>query len=82
MELVVDADDVLPRALTPSPTFGKWVGAELSAENHHQLWIPVGFDHGFLTLTPTAEVLYKASGFWNKACESSIRWDDPDLAVA
>ena len=65
-----------------SATFGQWVGAELSAENHQQLWVPVGFAHGFLTLSDTAEVLYKASGFWNKGCERSIRWDDPDLAIA
>jgi len=65
-----------------SPTFGEWVGAELSAENNRQLWVPVGFAHGFLTLTDSAEVLYKASGFWSKSCERSLRWNDPDLAIA
>ena len=65
-----------------SPTFGEWVGAELSAENHRQLWVPVGFAHGFLTLSEAAEVLYKASGFWSKSCERSLRWNDPDLAIA
>jgi dTDP-4-dehydrorhamnose 3,5-epimerase len=65
-----------------SDSFGQWVGAELSAEKHQQLWVPVGFAHGFLTLSEPAEVLYKASGFWNKGCERSIRWDDPDLAIA
>ena len=64
-----------------SPTFGAWVGAELSAENQRQLWVPVGFAHGFLTLSESAEVLYKASGFWSKACERSLRWDDPQLAI-
>jgi dTDP-4-dehydrorhamnose 3,5-epimerase len=64
-----------------SPTFGAWVGAELSAENRQQLWVPVGFAHGFLTLSERAEVLYKASGFWSKTCERSIRWDDPQLAI-
>ena len=64
-----------------SATFGQWVGAELSGENHRQLWVPVGFAHGFLTLTETAEVLYKASGFWSKACERSLRWNDPELAI-
>jgi dTDP-4-dehydrorhamnose 3,5-epimerase len=44
--------------------------------------VPVGFAHGFLTLSETAEVLYKASGFWSKACERSLRWDDPELAIA
>ena len=65
-----------------SPTYGQWVGAELSSENHQQLWVPVGFAHGFLTLSETAEVLYKASGFWSKTCERSLRWNDPQLAIA
>jgi dTDP-4-dehydrorhamnose 3,5-epimerase len=64
------------------PTFGQWVGAQLSAENHRQLWVPVGFAHGFLTLSEQAEVLYKASGYWSKSCERSLRWDDPELAIA
>jgi dTDP-4-dehydrorhamnose 3,5-epimerase len=65
-----------------SPTFGQWVGAELSAENQQQLWVPVGFGHGFLTLSEAAEVLYKASGFWSKTCERSLLWNDPELAIA
>jgi len=65
-----------------SPTYGQWVGAELSAANQQQLWVPVGFAHGFLTLTDNAEVLYKASGFWSKTCERSLRWNDPQLAIA
>ena len=65
-----------------SPSYGQWVGAELSAENHQQLWVPVGFAHGFLTLSELAEVQYKASGFWNRDCERSLRWDDPSLAIA
>ena len=65
-----------------SPTFGTWVGAELSAENKCQLWIPEGFAHGFLTLSDVAEVQYKARGFWNKSCERAIVWNDPDLAIA
>lgn len=65
-----------------SGTFGQWVGAELSAENKQQLWVPVGFAHGFVTLSDQAEVLYKASGFWSKSSERSIRWDDPDIAIA
>ena len=65
-----------------SPTFGQWVGAELSAENKCQLWIPEGFAHGFLTLSAIAEVQYKARGFWNKDCERAIVWDDPDLSIA
>ena len=65
-----------------SATLGQWVGAELSAENQQQLWVPVGFAHGFLTLSETAEVLYKASGFWSKTCERSLRWNDPQPAIA
>ena len=65
-----------------SPTFGQWVGAVLSESNHSQLWVPAGFAHGFLVLSDTAEVLYKASDFWNRESERSIRWDDPALAIA
>ena len=65
-----------------SPSYGNWVGAELSAENHQQLWVPVGFAHGFLTLTELAEVQYKASGFWNRDCERSLRWNDPALKIS
>ena len=64
-----------------SASFGQWIGAELSADNKHQLWIPEGFAHGFLTLSATAEVQYKARGFWNRSCERAIRWDDKDLAI-
>ena len=63
------------------PSYGQWVGATLSSENHQQLWVPVGFAHGFLTLTDIAEVQYKASGFWNRDCERSLRWDDPAIAI-
>ncbi|MDP7995687.1 MAG: dTDP-4-dehydrorhamnose 3,5-epimerase [Synechococcus sp. SP2 MAG] len=62
-----------------SSTYGQWVSAELSAENQQQLWVPVGFAHGFLTLSDVAEVQYKASGFWNRGCERCLRWDDPTL---
>ena len=64
-----------------SPTFGQWVGAELTAANKSQLWIPEGFAHGFLTLSDVAEVQYKARGFWNKNCERAIVWNDPDIAI-
>ena len=64
-----------------SPTFGQWAGTTLSSENHQQLWIPIGFAHGFLTLSDVAEVQYKASGFWNRDCERSLRWDDSTLAI-
>ena len=64
-----------------SSTFGQWVGAELTAENKSQLWIPEGFAHGFLTLSDVAEVQYKARGFWDKSCERAIVWNDPDIAI-
>jgi dTDP-4-dehydrorhamnose 3,5-epimerase len=65
-----------------SPTFGQWVGACLSAANHQQLWVPAGFAHGFLTLSGQAEVLYKTTDYWVRDCEASIRWDDPQIAIA
>ena len=64
-----------------SPSYGQWVGATLSADNHQQLWVPVGFAHGFLTLSDVAEVQYKASGFRNRDCERSLRWDDASISI-
>ena len=64
-----------------SATFGQWVGAHLSAENKKQLWVPEGFAHGFLTLSPVAEVQYKARGFWNKECERAIVWNDASINI-
>lgn len=64
-----------------SPTFGKWVSAELSEENRAQLWIPEGFAHGFLSLRDATEMLYKATDFYAVDLERSLRWDDPSVAV-
>ena len=64
-----------------SHSYGQWVGAELTAENHQQLWVPVGFAHGFLSLSALAEVQYKATEFWNRECERSLRWNDSALKV-
>ena len=64
-----------------SASFGQWVGARLTADNHQQLWVPAGFAHGFLTLSQYAEVLYKTTDFWSRDCERSIRWDDPKLEI-
>lgn len=64
-----------------SATFGHWVGALLSAENKHQLWVPEGFAHGFVVLSETAEFLYKTTDYYAPAHERSILWSDPDLAI-
>lgn len=64
-----------------SPTFGRWVGVELSAENRRQLWVPAGLAHGFLVLSELAEVLYKTTDFYAPDCERCLRWDDPTLAI-
>jgi dTDP-4-dehydrorhamnose 3,5-epimerase len=64
-----------------SPTFGQWVGEELSAENKRIFWIPEGFAHGFVVLSETADVLYKASDFYAPEHEHSLLWNDPDLGI-
>ena len=64
-----------------SPTLGRWFGLEIDAETHMQVWAPAGFARGFCTLTEVAEVQYKCTGIYNPAAESSIRWDDPDVAI-
>jgi dTDP-4-dehydrorhamnose 3,5-epimerase len=64
-----------------SPTFGKWVGVKLSAENARQLWVPPGFAHGFVVLSEYAEFLYKTTDYYTPAAERCIRWNDPDLAI-
>jgi dTDP-4-dehydrorhamnose 3,5-epimerase len=64
-----------------SPTFGRWVGEILSAENRRQLWIPEGFAHGFVVLSERAEFLYKTTDYWAPGAERCIRWNDPDLAI-
>jgi dTDP-4-dehydrorhamnose 3,5-epimerase len=65
-----------------SPTFGRWVGVELSADNHRQLWVPPGLAHGFLVLSESADFLYKTSAYYAPQEEGAVRWDDPDLAIA
>ena len=65
-----------------SPTFGQWVGAELSEENNRQMWVPPGFAHGFLTLSDSADFLYKTTDYYAPEFERCVAWDDPVLAIA
>ena len=64
-----------------SPTFKRWVGVHLSAENKKQLWVPEGFAHGFIVLSETAEFLYKTTDYYAPAHERCILWNDPELAI-
>lgn len=64
-----------------SPTFGRWVGEILSAENTRQLWVPEGFAHGFLVLSESAEFVYKTTDYYAPEHERAIAWDDPTLAI-
>ena len=64
-----------------SPTFGNWIGVRLSGENHLQMYIPVGFAHGFCVLSDTAEFLYKCSAYYSPSGERAILWNDPDIGI-
>lgn len=64
-----------------SPTCGQWVGVELSAEKWNQLLVPAGFAHGFMTIQPDTEVLYKVDAYWSRDHEQAILWNDPDIAI-
>ncbi|EIA4805855.1 dTDP-4-dehydrorhamnose 3,5-epimerase [Escherichia coli] len=79
--MVGEVFDVAVDIRKSSPTFGKWVGVNLSAENKHQLWIPEGFAHGFLVLSNTAEVLYKTNNYYNKENERNIIWNDNTIDI-
>ena len=79
--IVGEVFDVAVDLRRGSDTFGRWVGARLSAANKRQLWMPPGFGHGFVALTDSAEMLYKATDYYNRAGERCIRWDDPDLGI-
>jgi dTDP-4-dehydrorhamnose 3,5-epimerase len=64
-----------------SPTFGRWTGALLDANHHHQMWVPSGFAHGFLTLEDDTHFLYKTTDHYAKDCERAIAWNDPAIAI-
>ena len=64
-----------------APTFGQWVGVELTADNMRQIMVPPGYGHAFLTLSEFAEVHYKCTGLYTPSSEGGVRWDDPDVAV-
>jgi dTDP-4-dehydrorhamnose 3,5-epimerase len=64
-----------------SPTFGRWIGVNLSAENKKQLWIPEGFAHGFVVLSESAEFLYKTTDYWAPEHERSLAWNDATIAI-
>ncbi|MEM7327827.1 MAG: dTDP-4-dehydrorhamnose 3,5-epimerase [Pseudomonadota bacterium] len=73
--------DVAVDARRSSSTFGHWVSAELSSENMRQLFVPRGFLHGFITLTPNTEVAYKVDAFYDNEADGAVVWNDPDLAI-
>ena len=73
--------DVAVDVRASSPTFGQWVGAELSAENKQMIWVPPGFAHGFVTLTDGTEVLYKCTDYYAPEWERSVLWNDPEVGI-
>lgn len=73
--------DVAVDVRRSSPTFGQWVSAELTDDNHHMLWVPCGFAHGFLTLQDNTHVLYKTTDEYSPEHERSIRWNDSDIDI-
>lgn len=73
--------DVAVDVRRSSPTFGRWVGVELTADNHRQLWVPEGFAHGFFVLSDQADFLYKTSSYYAPEHERCIAWDDPEIGI-
>ena len=73
--------DVVVDLRRSSPTFTRWVGVNLSAQNRHMLWIPPGFAHGFLVLSDVAEFLYKTTDYWYPEFERTLLWNDPALGI-
>ena len=79
--IVGEIYDVIVDLRMSSKTFKSWGSINLSAQNKKQIWVPVGFAHGFLSLTDGTEVLYKTTDYWNPTCERCINWDDPDIKI-
>jgi dTDP-4-dehydrorhamnose 3,5-epimerase len=73
--------DVVVDLRKSSPTFGRWEGVELSADNYRQLWVPPGFAHGFVVLSESAEFLYKTTDYWYPEHERSLLWNDPAIGI-
>lgn len=73
--------DVVVDIRRGSPTYGSWAGYNLSAENGTQLYIPVGFAHGFATLEPDSEIVYRCSDYYAPKTEGALRWNDPDIGI-
>jgi dTDP-4-dehydrorhamnose 3,5-epimerase len=73
--------DVVVDLRRSSPTFTRWVGVSLSAENRHMLWIPPGFAHGFLVVSDVAEFLYKTTDYWYPEFERTLLWNDPAIGI-
>ncbi len=82
MRVVVgEVFDVAVDLRRSSPTFGRWVGERLSAENRRQLWVPPGFAHGFYVLSEWAEIIYKASEYYAPQFERTLLWNDPAVGI-
>lgn len=73
--------DVVVDIRLGSPSFGKWEGYELSADNGHQLFVPIGFAHGFVSIEPNSEIVYKCSDYYAPETEGALLWNDPDIAI-
>jgi dTDP-4-dehydrorhamnose 3,5-epimerase len=73
--------DIAVDIRSDSPTYGKWVSVELSSEENNQLWVPVGFAHGFCTLEPNSIISYRVTGYYSPENDNGVAWNDPDIAV-